>query len=347
MSERVVQKILFLFGGSFLLTGIWMISLEMLGPAVAVFAFATLLISVAGVGPTTIDVLSAKLGSGNGAYGFDRYLPSGPEREIALKISQDHPSLDIATEEQDFLIEAEKRPPKIRAPEDYLALATKKWRARDYDGSLADVFSGLALNQEEVRIKAALIHRKGSIYECLGLKDQGIEFYKEAISLDPTFDWPHNSLGNLYSLKGQSELAEQEFKRAIELNPHYSNTHHNLGVFYQKQGKLEDAELQFKEAIELDPQYANPHNGLGNLLRGQKKFKVAEGEYKKAIELNPKYPNPHNNLGSLYAIQGKLQEAKMEYEEALRLDPNYDRAKENLEKLQKRIELKNRELNAS
>ena len=66
-------------------------------------------------------------------------------------------------EGQELIKEAEDRAPEQRSPEDYLILATEKWRAKKYDAALEYVFAGLALNPEDVRIKATLIHRKGSI----------------------------------------------------------------------------------------------------------------------------------------------------------------------------------------
>ena len=97
MSEREIQKILFLFGGAFFLTGNWIIYLEKLWPAIAVFGLAALLIGVASVGPSTIKTLGAKWGGDGGQIGFDRYQPT-----------------EIENEGQKFIEEAEERAPEKR-----------------------------------------------------------------------------------------------------------------------------------------------------------------------------------------------------------------------------------------
>jgi tetratricopeptide (TPR) repeat protein len=303
MSEREIQKILYGFGGGFFLAGILMIFFGESGVSTIIFGFTVLLIGMASVGPSTIKTWGAKWGGGGGHIGFDRYKPTEKERELAIRLAQEKPSPEINKEGEKFIEKAEERTPEQRSPEDYLALATEKWRAKDYDAALTNVFAGLALNPENIRIQATLILRKGTIYEDLGLEDQAIQYYKEAMELDPKFAWPHNNLGNVFD----------------------------------DQGKHEKAEFEYKKAIELDPKDADPHNGLGNVYETQGKQEEAESEYKKSIELDPKDAYPHNGLGCLYSGQGKLKAAKEKYEKALQLEPDFALAKENLEKLNKEM----------
>ena len=141
-------------------------------------------------------------------------------------------------------------------------MATEKWRAKEYDAALADVFAGLALNPADVRIKATLIHRKASIYDNSGSKELGIKFYKKAIELDPEDSVAHNNLGGLYKKQDKLEDAEAEYKIAIELDPKDSKPHNNLGNLYKKQDKLEEAKKEYEEAIRLDPNNSIVKNNL-------------------------------------------------------------------------------------
>lgn len=235
---------------------------------------------------------------------ISRHQPTEPEREVAFKVSQDQLSPEIEKEGKEFIKKAEERPLEQRSPEDYLALATEKWRAKDYDAALADVYAGLYLNPENIRTKATLVHRKASVFYSLGLKGQAIKYYNEAIELDPSFSWPFT----------------------------------NLGTINYEQGKLKEAEAQYRKTIELDPKYATPHNNLGTLYYNQGKLEEAEDEYNVAIALNPNFADSHYNLGGLFEKQGKLDEAKSEYEEALRLKPDFTPAKDNLERLKRKME---------
>ena len=257
------------------------------------------------VGPDSLKSFKA----GKDGIELTRHQPSDNEREITFKLAQDKPSPEILREGQKFIKEAKNRIPEERSPEDYLALATEKWRAKNYDKALADVFAGLALNPKNTRTKASLIHRKGSIYNNLGLEEV-IKSYNEAIDLDPRFSWPHYNLGRLYQNQSKLVEAEAEYKKAIELDPKYSPAHYNLGLLYQYQGKLVEAEAKYNKAIELNPKNSSAHNNLGLLHENQGKLVEAEAEYKKAIELDPKNSVAHNNLGIIYKKQGKLDEAK-------------------------------------
>jgi len=137
-----------------------MIFLGNSGYSITIFGFTVLLLGMASVGPSTIKTWVAKWGGDGGHIGFDRYQPTEQERELSIKLAQDNPSPEIEKEGKEFITKAEERAPERRSPEDYLALATEKWRAKDYDGALADVFAGLALNPKNIRIKASLIHKK-------------------------------------------------------------------------------------------------------------------------------------------------------------------------------------------
>ncbi|MDA0691246.1 MAG: tetratricopeptide repeat protein [Nitrospinae bacterium] len=280
MSEREIQNIpewisqviLFLFGGWLFKLGSDLISANQPWLTVSIFGLGVLLIGMAGVGPTRIANFGAKWGKGGGEFGVSvRNQPTEKERELVLKVSQDQLSPEIEKEEQDYIKEAEERAPERRSPEDYLALATEKWRAKDYDGALADVFAGLALNPKNIRIKASLIHRKGSAFHDLGLMDQAKKYYKEAIELDPSFSLPHSNLGYLYQGQGNLEAAKKEYKEAIELDPSFSLPHHNLGNLYKGQGNLEAAKKEYEEALRLDPELTLARKYLEKLKKEMEK----------------------------------------------------------------------------
>jgi tetratricopeptide (TPR) repeat protein len=253
----------------------------------------------------------------------ERYQPTKEDKDLAINFAQDKPSLEIVKKTEKLITAAEQRSDERRSLEDYLVLATEKWRTKRYDEALRLVYAGLSLNPEDSLTQATFIHRKASIYEGLGMQDFAIEYYKEAIQLDPKFSWPHNNLGIIYDDQDKYTEAEAEYKEAIRLDPKFAHPHIGLGSLYRHQGKHAEAEAEYKEAIRLDPKYAFPHNGLGNLYKDQGKQVEAESAYKEAIRLDPKYAYPHNGLGNLYRHQGKHAEAEAEYKETIRLDPKY------------------------
>ncbi len=163
-----------IFGGILILGGLFG-TLKSGIRGIAIFAGAGLILFGA-FGPDNVKNIEV----GKEGVKITRYQPTQQERELALNLAQDKPSPEIEKEGERFIEQAEERTPEQRSPEDYLALATEKWRAKDYDAALADVFAGMALNPKNIRTKASLIHRKGSIYYFLEPNSDGMKFYTVA-----------------------------------------------------------------------------------------------------------------------------------------------------------------------
>jgi tetratricopeptide (TPR) repeat protein len=240
------------------------------------------------VGPSTIKTLGAKWGAGGGHIGFDRYQPTEKEKELIEEFSQDKPSPEIEKEGQKFIEGAEGRSPEKRSAEDYLVLATDKWRAKKYEEAFENVYAGLALEPRDVRIKANLVHRKASIFHYVDSKMEAAKIYKEAMSIDPKLFLPHYNLGCLYhedKEKQKNEEAQVEYRKAIELDSEFSAAHYNLGILYHDQGKKVEAEEEYKKALELDPENPRGHFNLGLLYEEQKKWELAKQQFEKLSKL--------------------------------------------------------------
>ncbi|HIJ51292.1 MAG TPA: hypothetical protein HPP54_09615 [Nitrospinae bacterium] len=88
-----------------------------------------------GIGPYTIKTFFAKLGKEGMHIGFDRHQASKKEKELVEEFAQDKPSPEIEEEGRKFIEKAAQRPPGKRSVEDYLVLATDKWRAKNYEAA--------------------------------------------------------------------------------------------------------------------------------------------------------------------------------------------------------------------
>ena len=87
-----------------------------------------------------------------------------------------------------------------------------------------DVIAGLALNPEDIRIKASLLSRKGTIFSAgWGLQEQGEKYYTQTIELDPKQTLAHFNLGLLYKEQKKLVLAKKEFEEALKINPNHAN----------------------------------------------------------------------------------------------------------------------------
>jgi tetratricopeptide (TPR) repeat protein len=268
MSEKAIQITLFIFAGALLFLGFDMADSHEPWMGVTIYGLVILLLIWTSVGPSTIKTFTAKWDpKGGGQIRFDRHQATEEERELVEEFAQDQPSPEIEEEGQKFIKKARQRSPDKRSAEDYLALAADKWRAKDYDVALENIYSGLALQPEDIRIKATFVHRKANNFASLGLKEQAEKFFKEAINIDPSFSWPHNNLGLLYRDQGMHEEEEDEFRKAIALDPDNEKSPFNLGLLYERQDKFELAKVQFERTLKINPDFEKAKSGLERVIK--------------------------------------------------------------------------------
>jgi tetratricopeptide (TPR) repeat protein len=260
-----------------------------------IFLSALVLCVIVVLGPADITWLS--LGIGNVYFAMGK-----SDEAVAAARAYDKPN---PTKEDKEILEKLVKESVGHAPEYYMLLATKAWRSNELDQAFQYAFMGLSMEPKK-KVRATLIHRLGTIYEDIGNKGLAEEKYKQAITQDPLFTWPHNNLGVLYKRMGRYEEALKEYEEAIGLYPNYTHVHNNLGVLYQEMGRHEEAEKEYKESIRLSPNFAYPHHNLGVLYQKIGRHEEAEKEYKEAIRLNPKFANV--SKGVLYERMGKYEE---------------------------------------
>lgn len=75
-------------------------------------------------------------------------------------------------------------------------------------------------------------HNLGVAYKRLGLLDQAVGSYREAIHLNGSYPEPYYNLGIALREKGDFQGAEKKYKKALALNPSFGDAHFNLAVLY-------------------------------------------------------------------------------------------------------------------
>jgi serine/threonine-protein kinase len=125
---------------------------------------------------------------------------------------------------------------------------------------------------------------------------KSIEYFNEAIAIDPNYALAYAGLSNAYS---------------------------NLAQFYgTPQGTVTKARDAALKAISLDDNLAEAHAGLAFVIeQSDYDFAAAEREFRRAIELNPNYATAHQWYGNLLSLLGKNEESLAELRRALDLDP--------------------------
>ena len=126
---------------------------------------------------------------------------------------------------------------------------------------------------------------------------RGIEYYRQAIEVDPTYALAYAGLAESYLPLGYTGY----------LSP---------GEAYPK------VKAWALKALEIDDQLAEAHVALGTaLINYERDQESGEKELQRALELNPSYPRAHQVYAELLTWLGEFDAAAAELRQALELDP--------------------------
>jgi tetratricopeptide (TPR) repeat protein len=143
---------------------------------------------------------------------------------------------------------------------------------------------------------AKIWYNKGVESENLGQK---IEFFSDAIMLNPQYTKAYNNRGNAINNNVGSGSAISDYNKVIELDPQDANAYNNRGVAYTNACMYEAAILDLNKAIELNPQLATAYHNRGIFYERLGNHGAAIFDFEKAKMLNPQ-------LGKVYYIQNIL-----------------------------------------
>lgn len=163
---------------------------------------------------------------------------------------------------------------------------------------------------------------KGFTYHNRKQYDKAIEYYSEALKLNPGLVEAYIGRGVAYTKKDDFDRAIKDYNKAIELNPNYAMAYYNRGNAYLHKDDPGQAIKDYTQAIELQPDDSNAYTGRGLAYAKRGKSDCAIKDYDTAIRLKPDYPTAYYNRGNAYADKGEFNKAISEYNEAIQLDSN-------------------------
>ena len=170
--------------------------------------------------------------------------------------------------------------------------------------------------------------------------EQGIQYFQQAIAVDPNYSLAYAGLADCYNLLddwGQTAprdsfpRARAAAQKALALDDSLAEAHVSLA---QARGSYDwdwvGAEEEFKRAIQLNPNYATAHQWYGMTLASLHRFAEAEVEVKRARELDPLSPIVNMAVAEVYAWEHKYDLAIEQYKHVIELDPAFAGAYGNL-----------------
>jgi len=162
---------------------------------------------------------------------------------------------------------------------------------------------------------------------------KGIEYFQQAISLDPNFALAYVGIADSYnssvknadvSPKEVISQAKAAAQKALEINPSLADAHGALADVFAIEWNWVEAEREFKKAIELDPNVAYTHVAYGaSYLVPMGRTDEAVAESKRSVELEPLSLINNAVLVSVYLYARQNDKALEQGRKTYDLDPNF------------------------
>ena len=165
----------------------------------------------------------------------------------------------------------------------------------------------------------------------------GVEYFQQAVNLDPRFALGYAGMADAYTLLGTTitatmqpreamPRAREAAQRALELDSGLSEAHTSLAwVKYRFDWDWRGAEEEFRRAIELNPNNAQARLWYSDYMMAMGRFDEALAETKRARELDPLSAFINWNVGRVLYHARRYDEALTEMRKTLELNPNFPR----------------------
>lgn len=138
------------------------------------------------------------------------------------------------------------------------------------------------------------------------------------------FQWNKRDAAGLYK-------AIEFFNQAIEIDPQYALAYAGLADCYNlldiwaglpTRETFPKAKAAAQKALAIDDQLAEAHTSLAYAIHNYEwDWNAAEREYKRALALNPNYATAHQWYAEFLTAVGRFDDARREGQKALELDP--------------------------
>ena len=175
--------------------------------------------------------------------------------------------------------------------------------------------------------QAYQLYLNGLFFQRKGGKEnvrKALDFYNQAIALDPNFALAYTQTAGVYnSFGGSGEMNPKEAipkakaaaQKALEIDETLAEAHSVLAVVKRFEWDWAGTETELRRAIELNPNLAAAHSNYAIYLSNMERHAESLAEIKRSQSIDPLY------IGFQVAEGGILQSARR-YDEAIRLLQN-------------------------
>ena len=201
-----------------------------------------------------------------------------------------------------------------------------------------DIFENLRLKlnvEEKKQLEAYRLYLKGRNSWNKRTADelqQGIDFFNQAIAIDPNYAAAYAGLADCYNMlvvygrlqpKEGFPKAKEAAMKALEIDENQAEAHSSLAfIKFRWDWDRAGTEREFQTAIKMKPGYAPAHQWYSSYLVAVERFDEAIAEAKRTEELEPLSFVASSHLGWIYYLSGKNDEAVEQCKKIVDLDPS-------------------------
>lgn len=142
---------------------------------------------------------------------------------------------------------------------------------------------------------------------------EAVDFYQQALHLDPKNASLANKLGISYFQLQNYSRASAWYSRALKVNPDHFEARNNLGMVYYARRNYKKARRDFERALQLRPESASARINLGAALVGLKKHEEAVQQYRLAFLLDPTILEKRGSFGVILQTQSAEDMAQFHF----------------------------------
>ncbi len=165
---------------------------------------------------------------------------------------------------------------------------------------------------------------------------KGLEYFREAIRLDPNFAEAYEGVADSYAALGLYAVvppqdafpaAKDAAQKALQMDDKLSDAYATLGMihfYYDWDGVA--AENEFRRSIEINPNYAMAHSWYAEALAAMGRFPEAVEETQRALNIDPLSQIVNSNAGWTLCLAGQTEVAIQTLKKAIEMDPNFPRS---------------------
>ena len=205
------------------------------------------------------------------------------------------------------------------------------------DDIARDIFENLRLKlnvEEKKQLEAYRLYLKGRNSWNKRTEDglsQGIQFFQQAIDIDPNYAPAYAGLADCYNMlvvygmrqpKDGFPKAKEAAIKALDIDEKLAEAHASLAfIKFRWDWDRAETEREFQEAIKLKPGYAPAHQWYSSFLVAVERFDEAIAQAKQTDELEPLSFVASSHLAWIYYLSGQSDKAIEQGKKILDLDP--------------------------